>query len=293
MQIYSMTGYSRVEGDVGGARLTIEVKSVNHRYLDYRIKLPRELNSFEARLAEMIRQECARGRVEAFIDYASADRPVTVRWNEPLAREVLAALRQMRDELKLPGEPDLALMAAQRDVIVTGEQSAPGDKEGEELAALFLKALAGLKTMRAKEGANLAEDLKARMAQVEKWIGALEGKKAGVNAAIRERLNKRLQELLGPDSRLDPDRMATEVAMIVDRADITEELVRFASHLGQFRSVLAGEGPRGRKLDFLLQELFREINTSSNKSQDAGVSAIAVDIKTELEKIREQVQNLE
>ena len=293
MQIYSMTGYSRVEGDVGGTRLTIEVKSVNHKFLDYRLKLPRELNAFEAQLTEMIRKECARGRVEAFIDYASADRPVTVRWNQPLARGVLAALREMRDELKLIGEPDLALLAAQHDIIVTGEKAVPGEQEGEQLAALFMKALAGLKSMRAKEGATLAEDLKARMLQVEKWIGALEEKKAAVNAAIRERLNRRLQEIMGPDSRLEPDRMATEVALIADRADITEELVRFRSHQDQFRAVLFGEGPRGRKLDFLLQELFREINTASNKSQDSSVSAIAVDIKTELEKIREQVQNLE
>jgi len=293
MQIFSMTGYSRVEGEVGGTRMTIEVKSVNHKYLDYRLKLPRELNAFEAQLTELIRKECARGRVEAFVDYSSADRPVTVRWNEPLARGVLAALHAMRDELQLPGEPDLALLAAQKDVIVTDEKSAPGENEGQQLAALFLKALTGLKSMRAKEGAALVEDLTARLAQVEKWIGALEEKKAVVMAGIRERLNKRLKELLGPESRLEPDRLATEVAMIVDRADITEELVRFQSHLQQFRAVLTGEGPRGRKLDFLIQELFREINTTSNKSQDAGVSAIAVDIKTELEKIREQVQNLE
>lgn len=293
MEVFSMTGYSRVEGEVGGARLTIEVKSVNHRYLDYRLKLPRELSAFEARLTEILRKEIARGRVEVYVDYASADRPAAVRWNEPLARGIVEALRAMGTALSLPGEPDLALLAAQKDVIVSGERGEPGEAEAEELAALFLKALAGLKAMRAKEGAALADDLKTRMAQVETWIGALEEKKAEVNAGIRERLNRRLTELLGPDSRLDPDRLAAEVAILVDRADITEELVRFGSHLGQFRSVLAGAGPRGRKLDFILQELFREINTASNKSQDAGVSAIAVDIKTELEKIREQVQNLE
>jgi uncharacterized protein (TIGR00255 family) len=293
MTVYSMTGYSRAEGPVGGARLTVEIKSVNHRYLDFRLHLPRELMGFEPKLNELIRAAFSRGRLECWVGFIPGLKPVIVRWNEPLARGIHAALLAMRQALELAGEPDLSLLALQKDVIVADDSGVLDERAGEELSALFLRAFEEMKTMRAGEGAQLAADLLSRLDQVEGWARGLEQKKEAVALGQRERLSKRLRELLSPESRVDPDRLAMEVAIMADRADITEELVRFKSHVGQFRAIMAGEGPKGRKLDFILQELFREVNTASNKAQDSQVSALAVEIKTELEKIREQVQNLE
>jgi len=290
---YSMTGYARAEGEALGMRVTVEMKSVNHRYLDLKLRLARQLQIFEPKVSELCRGKLGRGRVELWANLDPGDAPVNVKFNRPLAQGLLKALNRMKQELGLAGEPDLALLAREKDVILIDDTKAWGDEAWNELGPVFENALASLLEMRAREGRILAEDLSARLDAMEALLESLEDKAGGVVALYKKKLDKRIGELLGNGAGIEPERLAHETALFADRSDITEEMVRFKSHLGQFRETLSAPGPKGRKLDFLCQEFFREINTASNKAQDAEVSGLAVEIKTVLEKVREQVQNLE
>ena len=292
-EIYSMTGFARADGEVCGRGVEVEVKSVNHRYLDLKIRLPRELAGLETKVAGICRALLARGHVEVSVTMSPGDAPVEVMVNRELAEGMVAALRQLKDELKLAGEPDLSLLASQKDVILI-KPSGLSDEDAEpEISALVTSAIQSLKQMRAKEGALLTEDLLARITTIETGFRELEPLAKDVPIAYREKLERRLAELTAGGSAVEPERLAHEVAIFADRSDVTEELVRGISHVAQFRAALTGDGPRGRKLDFMTQEIFREINTVASKAQNPDMSALAVKIKTELEKIREQVQNLE
>lgn len=287
-----MTGYARSEGSAGGSRVTVEAKSVNHRYLEIKPHLPREILPFEQWIVELGREHLNRGRVEVWVNLGAGDRAVEVSWNRPLAEGIVAALKQMQTELGLAGGVDLSLLASQKDVILFSDLGPWGDESKEELRPLFIECFEKLKAMRAREGEALARDLKKRAAEVGAMVAGLPEQVSAVVKSYRDRLAKRAEELLN-GREPDEERLSQEVALFADRCDVTEEIVRFQSHLSQFGEVLGGEGPKGRKLDFLVQEMFREINTASNKAQDAEVSRAAVEVKTELEKIREQVQNLE
>jgi len=290
---YSMTGFARAEGALAGGRLTIEAKSVNHRYLDFKFHLPRELSSLEQKMAELARSSFQRGRIEVWVNFLPGGRPVQVVWNRPLAQGIISAFQEMKQALALEGNPDLALLASQKDVILIADSGAFGEDSWIELAPIFTACFQALQKMRGKEGATLVEDIIGRIGFIEDRLARLSGKAPLVVAAYQEKLGKRISELLSGQGGLDKDRLAQEAAIFADRGDVTEELVRAKSHLAQFRSVLDQAGPKGRQLDFLIQEIFREFNTLSNKAQDADMSALAVEVKTELEKIREQVQNLE
>lgn len=291
--IYSMTGYARASGRVSETSVTVEAKSVNHRYLDLKIHLPRELLMFENKVSELARSFFHRGRIELWVNSEPGERPVKVSWNRPLARGIMAAIQEMKWAFNLTSDAELALLASQKDVIIIADSGAFGDEAWSGLAAVVGECFQALQEMRAREGAALSEDIIKRLEAIEKNLDALSGEAGATIASYREKLEKRIVELMGDRGGIDPARLAQEVVIMADRADITEELVRARSHIGQFRAVLGDDGPKGRKLDFLTQELFREINTSSNKAAGVKVSGLAVDMKTELEKIREQVQNLE
>ena len=291
--VYSMTGYARGEGKVADRRVTIEVKTVNHRYLDLKLHLPRELSSFEPALSELCRGLVARGRVDVFVGIGLGGGAAAVALNRPLAEGMMAALRELKEAFGVEGEPDLALLAGREGVILIDASGPLGESAWPEFSALAANVLHALRDMRAREGAALARDLDQRIGAIAANFESAAAHAGEVVEAYREKLERRVRELGGDAVGLPADRLAQEVVMFADRSDVTEELVRARSHLSQFRAALAADGPKGRKLDFLVQEISREINTLSNKCQSALISGLAVDIKTELEKVREQVQNLE
>jgi uncharacterized protein (TIGR00255 family) len=288
-----MTGYSRADGEVAGASFTVEVKSINHRYLDLKLHLPRNFQMFEQKVAELARSRVNRGRIEVWVQCEPGDAPVEVRWNRPLARGLMAALTGMKEDLGLSGTVDLTLLASQKDVILINESGAFGEEAWPDLSRLLGECLESLKEMRKTEGETLARDIAARIGAIELLLDRISERAKDVVSAYGDKLEKRINDLLSGRGLVDEDRLAQEAAIFADRSDITEEVVRAGSHFEQFRSALAEEGPKGRKLDFLVQEIFREANTISSKASDAQVAGWVVEIKTELEKIREQVQNLE
>jgi len=288
-----MTGYSRADGEVVGASFTVEVKSVNHRYLDLKLHLPRELQIFERKISELVRSYVNRGRIDVWALCEPGQAPVEVKWNRPLARGLMAALAGMKEALGLAGTVDLTLLASQKDVILINESGAFGEEAWPDLSRLLGECLESLKEMRKTEGETLAQDITARIGAIELLLDKISERAKDVVSAYRDKLEKRINDLLSGRGLVDEDRLAQEAAIFADRSDITEEVVRARSHFEQFRSALAEQGPKGRKLDFLVQEIFREVNTTSSKAPDAQVAGWVVEIKTELEKIREQVQNLE
>jgi uncharacterized protein (TIGR00255 family) len=292
-EIFSMTGFARVTGKISDAGITIEAKSVNHRYLDIKIRLPRELQIFEQKIVGLARKMFDRGHMDIWVNFMPGERPVSVKWNRALAEGVKKALVDMKEELGLLGEPDLALLASQKDIIEVSGDDIPDEEEWSFLSVEFERCFNALKSMRAKEGENLAVDILERIGVIEENFAKINERMPDVVAIHNEKLNTRLKELIEKHAELDPQRLATETAVMTDRCDITEEVVRAKSHIEQFRSVLEKDGPKGRKMDFIIQEIFREVNTCSNKAQDTGISNFSVNIKTELEKVREQVQNIE
>ena len=292
-QIYSMTGFARITGKVQDSGITIEAKSVNHRYLDLKIRLPRELQIFEQKIVKLARKMFDRGHMDIWVNFMPGERHVSVKWNKDLAKGMQNALIDMKTELGLSGEPDLALLASQKDLIVIGEDDIPDEEEWSRLSVEFENCFTSLNNMRAKEGESLAADIISRIGVIEKDFEKIKDRVPDVVAIHNEKLEARIGELIGNHSELDPQRLAMEVAVMTDRCDITEEVVRAKSHIEQFRAVLKKDGPKGRKMDFIIQEIFREINTCSNKAQDVEISGLSVNIKAELEKVREQVQNIE
>ena len=291
--IKSMTGYGKSEAPAGNGRIVVEVRSVNHRYGEVYIKMPRTLLPFENEVRKAVSGRLKRGKIEVFIQMekaaGSGTRPVL---DIDMARSYLELFMRMKDALGLHDQVSLSLIAAQKDVLSQGEWEDAPDAALEELLSAVAGAVDNLDAMRVREGAALMEDLAARREFLAGTIAQVALRAPLVVAESARRLKERI-ELLAADSGVDEGRMAQEVAFIVDRCDITEELVRFDSHLQQFDETILMADQVGRKLDFLLQELNREINTIGSKANDAVITSCVVQLKAELEKIREQVQNIE
>ena len=292
--IRSMTGYGR--GDCPGENysVTVELRSINHRYADFFLRIPREIHAFEDRIRSLLKREIRRGRVEVNITLNGSPPGGDVAVvNEELAAVYARALNALVKRLRLPVIMNMSV----GDLLqLPGVLQAPGAvSAGEDLWPVLKnalqQALEGLVEHRNEEGANLSKDLDMRLEQ----IGALVEELAGFAPAVLEEqkthLEKKLAEMLG--AHFDRGRILMECAILAERADIHEEIVRMKSHLEAFGGTLRGEGPAGRRLDFMAQEFFREINTAGAKSQDYRIAALVVEIKTELEKMREQVQNIE
>ncbi len=288
-----MTGHGRGTAERTGRRATVEIRAVNHRHLDLKLRGASLEPSVEERLTSRLRKDLERGAVTVTVHVERRGAAAAPRIERAAARAANEALSSLARDLGLP-PIDLALVVAQPGVLVSGD----GDDDDQDLGEVVLEAagvaLAQLAAMRATEGRALAADLRGRLAALGQALDGIEAIAAGQPDEARRRLAERLARLLD-DSKLavDPQRLAQEVALIADRLDITEELVRARSHLGQAGALLAGAGAAGRKLDFLVQELGREINTIGSKSAAAEISRLVVDAKAELEKIREQAQNLE
>lgn len=289
----SMTGYGRGELALHGRTITVEVRSVNNRYLDCNICLPRAYTCAEDGIQRAVKGAVSRGKVDVFVTVEQeAAEAVAVRVNEAMAAGYVAAFRSMAEQYHLAGEVSLDLIARMPDVVQVEKAPENLEELTEDLLAATRAALADFDAMRSREGQKLYEDLSQRLDTMEGFVSVVERRSPETVAAYRERLYSRIQETLA-DRQIDEGRVLTEVAIFADKVAVAEETVRLTSHIAQFRTMLEGGQPIGRKLDFLIQEMNRETNTIGSKCNDLELSTVVVDMKAELEKIREQVQNVE
>jgi uncharacterized protein (TIGR00255 family) len=292
--IRSMTGYGRAESIIMGRKFVIEMKSVNHRYLEISLRLPGMLLSIEPEIKKRIGEQFSRGRIEASVRVDSDGTAEMGRYslNVPLARNYHALLCQIKEELHLGDPVTLTMMAGFRDLFVPAESLQDPVLLWEELAKVLDEASRMLTEMRAREGESLERDLTARLMLVAGFLEEISGGAPQVVLDYQKRLGDRIRELTG-SMAIEDARLLQEVAIMAERSDITEEIVRFRSHINQFTDLLGMGDGAGRKIDFLIQEMGREVNTIGSKSGDAEISRNVIEIKSELAKLREQVQNIE
>lgn len=289
----SMTGFGRGEGEGALGRVVIESRSVNHRYSDINIKLPKRLTPFEGRIKEIIRSQVSRGRIDVSLKLdAAGEERVQLEVDSNLAEQYVQALLSLKKKFKLKGEITLELLAGVKEIISMKEETGDIEPYWIEIVPVLSRSLKEMDEMKRIEGKSLSTDLMKRLKRITQQLTEIGGLFPSRLEAYRNRLRERVQSLL-EGVEVDALRFQQEFALLAERTDITEELVRAESHLNQFASLFKGEEPVGRKMDFLLQEIHREVNTVSAKANDAEISQKVVEIKSELEKIREQVQNIE
>jgi len=289
----SMTGFGTAAADTAWGRISVEMRSLNHRFTEVLVRLPRDLAPLEDRVRGVVQRGIQRGRVEVTVSRENqGGRSRAVRADLALAREYLAATRQLKRALRMRGEVTLQQLLAFPEIVRLEETREDAEGLWGDLENIVGAALDGLLRMRAEEGGRLAADTGERLARVEALLGQVLGRAVQVVGEYTVRLRQRLAELLG-EVPLDEARLAAELALFAERSDITEELTRLRSHLSQFRETMTGEGAVGRKLEFLLQEMGRETNTIGAKANDLEISRAVIAVKSELESLREQVQNVE
>ncbi len=287
-----MTGYGRGTCEVAGRRLVVELRSLNHRFLEFKLRLPWSDAAIDQNLTQLLRGRLDRGVVTVSVRDERGGVPQEVHADLELARGYQRAFESMRAALGSTEPVTLALIAAQPGVLGVGESSPDTEELWRALKPAVEESLTGLIDSRAREGEAIARDLSARLAAVEKLAGELRDLTRDAPEAYRKRLHERLERALGL-GEVDAQRLAQEVAILADKVDVSEELTRLAAHLVEIKRVLDDRGAIGRRLDFLTQELNREINTIGSKCQSAHCAARVVDAKAELERLREQIQNVE
>jgi uncharacterized protein (TIGR00255 family) len=292
--IKSMTAFAQVATNTKEQSLTLVVRTYNSRYLDINLRLAGPLSSLEDRIKKYISSQISRGRVEVSIQYTGSgkNRNGTMSINIPLARVYWDKLNELKASLRVPDPIDLSILLGLRDVLVYQESPSSEESLWQSIHPPLKQVMAGVDKMRLVEGKHLSRDLLSRIRTIEKAAGIISKKVPQVVRAYQLRLQKRVNELAG-ETKIDPQRLGQEVAILADRSDISEELVRLESHLKQLKTLFREAQPVGRKLEFLLQEINREINTIGSKSMDGSISQQVVAVKAELEKMREQIQNIE
>lgn len=293
--IQSMTGYGRNESVLNGRKYIVEIKSLNHRYLEISIRLPNALSPLELDIKKKIGERCTRGRLEVSIKMEAEGGSVNegkYELNLPLIRNYYMLLTELRQELNLEDNISLNMMAAFRDAFVLKESGPDLSMIWEELKSGLDKAVDALVAMRKKEGENIYCDLVSRIELIMKSVNFIEFRAPQVVLEYQKRLADRVKELTA-GLVIDDLRLSQEVAIMAEKSDITEEIVRLKSHTLQFGDLVKSIDPAGRNIDFLIQEMIREINTIGSKSSDAEISRKVIEIKGELARIREQVQNIE
>lgn len=290
----SMTGYGKGEASSSGFRIKAELKSVNHRYLDITVKLPRYLIYLEESIKKLIKEKLGRGKVDVFInlDFESIS-SLEVKVDIPLAMNFKNALSDLRDQLQIEDSIRLSNILSIPDVIRTEKKDLDEASVWETLRSAIGSALSQLVVMRESEGQQLKLDMLEKLGTIEEIVSEVKIRSPLVVEEYRKKLNERIAALLEEPAIIDQDRLAMEVAVYADKSSIDEELTRMNSHIAQFRSIIEEDGAIGRKLDFLIQEFNREVNTIGSKSSDSIIVNKVVDLKSEIEKIREQVQNIE
>ena len=291
--VKSMTGYGRSVKTANEREFTVEIRSVNNRYLDCSVKLPRVLSFAEETIKQAVKAAISRGKVDVFITQRSENAgDVKVTLNSAMAAEYVAAMRQMAQELNIREDISVALVSRMPDVFTVDRPQVDEEQLLADLMGVMNAALASFDAMRSKEGEALKNDLTSRGSTIRELVSQVEAGNAQTVIDYRTRLYHKLQEVLANTS-IDESRILTEAAIFADKVAVDEETVRLKSHLEQMDTMLASGGPIGRKLDFLLQEMNREANTIGSKCTDLRLARVVVDIKAELEKIREQTQNIE
>ncbi len=292
--IYSMTGYGRCEVEEHERKVIVEMNAINHRYCDLNIRLPKTLNAIEDKIRNLLKSSLTRGKIEINISYYSmAKEDLEVIVNEALATEFIKGLRALGDTLQLEDNLTLKDLMDINDVVSVQKKVGDLDSIESTIIKATTGALEDLLSMRLKEGKALQEDILNKAVVLESYIAKIEDKSPQVVLNYKEKLKNRLDILLEETGGVDQSRLAMEVALFADKCAIDEEITRFKSHIAQLRMILSEGGVVGRKLDFLMQEMNREVNTMGSKANDYDITKNVVELKNEIEKIREQVQNLE
>lgn len=288
-----MTGFGRGEIEAGGRQWVVEIRCVNHRYLDLKIKMPKGYSGLEERVRKSVASSMQRGRVDVLISVAGDFSDLQeIEVNATLAKTYRDALARLGTGLQLQDNTTLSQLASYPDVLHLRKREEDLDLVWPLMEQALVQALTACNTMRSEEGEAMAGDLLQRLDHFAATVQEIEKSIPELLQRREENLQDRLQKLLD-NIQLDPQRLAQEVAILADKTDVTEEIVRLDSHINQFRSFLNSEEAAGRKLDFLLQEFLREVNTMASKINDAAIAHLSVELKGELEKMREQVQNIE
>jgi uncharacterized protein (TIGR00255 family) len=290
----SMTGFGKRESLCQGTMVGVELRSVNHRFCEILVRLPRSLSNMELALKEQVKRTCERGRIELTVTMngGGSGSNKIVQMDRVVASRYVQGLRELQREFKLSGTIDVNVVAGFRDVFSTNEDVPHSNDVSKVVEELVRRALTDLEKMRKHEGVALQKDLLPRINTVERRLDTIHQRIPLALKVAADRLKIRVAKLLEGE-RVNDDRVAQEVAMLAERSDVTEELTRLQSHVTQFRSALKSKDPVGKRLDFLLQEMGREVNTIGSKANDTEISSQVVELKSELEKIREQVQNIE
>ena len=290
--IKSMTGFGQGSADGENFKVRVDIRSVNNRFLDVHARLPQELASLEVTLKKQVQAALKRGRIDVTV-VIEQTRQATFEINRPLVSGYLKALGELKSEFELQGDPSLELLAKLPGAMQVSQDSGKLDEAFVAgVIGAVSQAIVTLTEMRVTEGQGLAGELKHRLDNIESQLPVIESEAARLPGIYREKLQKRLQELV-EGGQIDETRLAQEAVMLADRSDISEEITRLKSHISQMRDQLHGDDEVGKRLDFILQEMNREANTILSKSSDLAISDAAIVIKTEVEKLREQVQNVE
>ncbi len=291
--IKSMTGFGRGRQLLGEVEIVTEIRSVNHRFLDISVRLPKSYSVFEPEIRKMVASSIQRGKLDVQVTRSGGTGALTEATTDlTLAESYRDCLLRLKEHLGLPGEISLSDMLTLRELVVLREKEEAVDVERSVLEACVYEALTALDSMRTLEGAALWQDIEPRLVRVRSTADQVAPLADEVTRAVKLRLDKRVQELTG-GVKLDQERLLQEVALMAERSDVTEEIIRVRSHVDQFLAFGKEGSPVGRKLDFLLQELHREVNTLGSKSASTEIATHVVNMKADLEKIREQIQNIE
>ena len=292
--IKSMTGFGRCEVSEGDRKFTVEMKGVNHRYLDVNIRMPKKLNFFDSAIRTVLKQYVTRGKVDIFITYEDlTENQVALKYNESLAKEYLDAFKKMEETFGLENDIRVSTVSRCPEVLTMEEQSADEDELWKGLKKALEGALKQFVETRGIEGENLKNDIIAKLDGMSEKVACIEVRSPEIVAEYRAKLEEKVKELLA-DTQMDEGRIAAEVVIFADKICTDEEVVRLKSHIAHMKETFATEeNGIGRKLDFIAQEMNREANTILSKANDIEVSNYAIDLKTEIEKVREQIQNIE
>ncbi|MCI7741459.1 MAG: YicC family protein [Clostridiales bacterium] len=291
--IKSMTGYGSAKGTVEGLEITVELKSVNNRYLDTSVRLPRSFLFAEEAIKAAVQAHISRGKVDVFVTVDTSDAgDMTVRVNEPLLRGYIEAIRHISCEYSL--DNDMTAMSVSRfpDVLTVEKKDLDAEAISAGISAIADEALRDFDAMRLREGAKLRDDVLSRLDTIDRLVTTVENEAPKTVAEYRKRLEQKMQEVLG-STGIDENRILAEAAIFADHIAVDEETVRLRSHMSQLSDMINGSSPTGRKIDFLIQEFNREANTIGSKCQNSEIAHVVVDLKSEIEKIREQIQNIE
>ena len=291
--IRSMTGYGSAKGAVEGLQITVELKSVNNRYLDASVRLPRSFLFAEEAIKSAVQRHISRGKVDVFVSVDSTDAgDMSVKVNEALLRGYLEALQHISEEYGLPYDATALSVSRFPDVLCVEKKDLDAEAITAGILAVTEQALRDFDAMREREGAKLRDDVLTRLGTIEALVETVERESPKTAADYRARLEAKLMEVLG-GAGIDENRILAEAAIFADRIAVDEETVRLRSHMSQLRTMVGGSSPTGRKIDFLIQEFNREANTIGSKCQSSDIAHTVVDLKSEIEKIREQIQNIE